>query len=219
MIPGSTVRAKTHSQTGTETLMTTLNRPSSPRGGRPTRAGFTLIEVLVVLVLIGVLTAVAAPGLDRFDFQIKAASQELVTRIAAAKHMSVLKQHDVVLGFDAANRRIRIHSDRDSDGTVDSNEDVRFYELPDDVGFGRGSAPSFGGYSNALNLSQTKGGLPTLTFHRNGSASEETAFYFTSLRAARNNGFPEDARAVEVGRATGTISCRSYATSSWRQGC
>lgn len=200
--------------------MTPSNRPQTPRGThRIGRAGFTIVEVLIVLVLIGVITAVAAPNIQQADFQLKAASQELVTQLSAAKHMSVLKQHDVVLGFDAANRRIRVHSDRDSDGTVDSGEDVRFYELPDAVGFGRGAAPAIGAYNGPLNLNQTTGGLPSLTFHRNGSASQETLFYFTSLRAARNDGFPEDARAVEVVRATGTISCRSYALSSWRQGC
>ena len=188
------------------------NRPDA-------RGGFSLIELMIVLVLVGVLAGLAAPNIDRAQFQLKTASRELVTRMASAKHMAVLKGHDVILAFDQTNRRVRIHSDVDNDRQLDTGEDVRLYELPEDVSFGKGSAPSIGGFTNALNLSQSQGGLPTMTFHRNGSTSQQVRFYITSRRAAINGGFPEDARSVGVARSTGTITCQSYASSSWRDGC
>lgn len=205
---------------GTETMMTPPLPPGTDtRRGQSHRAGFTMIEVIVVMVLLAVLAAVAAPRIDRVDLQLKTAARELVTQLSAAKHMAVLKQHDVVLGFDVSGRRIRVHSDRNSDRSMDGGEDVRFYELPDAVGFGKGGAPSIGAFTGTINLSQLQSGMPSLTFHRNGAASQETLFYFTSLRAARSGGFAEHARAVGVARATGTIGCRSYATSTWRRGC
>lgn len=202
-----------------ERAMTTKAFTNAATTASSSRAGFTLVEIMIVLLLIGLLAGIAAPNIDRAQFQLKAASRELVTRMAAAKHMAVLKGHDVVLAFDQTNRRIRIHSDLDNDRQLDANEDVRMFELPEDVAFGKGSAPAIGAFTGPLNLSQSQTGLPTMTFHRNGSTSQQVRFYLTSRRAAINGGFPEDARSVAVARSTGTISCQSYASSSWRDGC
>lgn len=178
-----------------------------------------MVEVVIVLVLVGLVAGIAAPHITPTRFQLKAASRELTTRLASAKHMAVLKGHDVILAFDQTNRRIRIHADVDNDRQLDADEDVRLYELPQDVAFGKGSAPSVGGFTQALNLSQSQGGLPSLSFHRNGSTSQEVRFYITSRRAAIHGGFAEDARSIVVARSTGTTSCQSYASSSWRDGC
>lgn len=199
--------------------MTTKVFTATERNGLSSRSGFTIVEVVIVLVLVGVIAGIAAPHIKPTRFQLKAASRELVTRMASAKHMAVLKGHDVILAFDQTNRRVRIHSDVDNDRQMDANEDVRMYELPHDVAFGKGGAPAVGGFTQALNLNQSQGGLPTLSFHRNGATSQEVRFYITSRRAAIHGGFPEDARAIVVARSTGTISCQSYASASWRDGC
>ncbi len=178
------------------------------------------MELTIVVVLVGIMTTIAIPRIDRTEFQMRSAIQQVQTTLIAAKHMAVLKQHDVVIVFDTANTRMRIHSDKNSNGTVDSGEDIRLFGLPEDIAFGKGSAPAWGSASSSLNFTQIRGGLPSLTFHRNGAASEETRFYLTTYRAAKSNGFPEDARAVDIQRATGRIECRTYSDSDgWRAGC
>lgn len=184
------------------------------------RGGFSIVELTVIVILVGLMASIAVPRIDRTEFQIRSAIQQVQTTLIAAKHMAVLKQHDVVLAFDTAQARIRVHSDANSNGAVDSGEDVRVFDLPEDIAFGKGSAPAWGTATAAVNFTQAQAGLPSLTFHRNGAASEETRFYVTTYRAALNGGFPEDARAVDIQRATGRVDCRSYdTTDGWREAC
>lgn len=63
-----------------------------------------------------------------------------------------------------------------------------------------------------------QGGLPALTFHRDGSASEEGGFYITSRRAQVVGGYPQDTRAVEVERATGRPSWYRAGINEWHRG-
>ena len=54
------------------------SRPEAAAGGRPgaqLQAGFTLLEVLVVLVLVGLLTALAVPNLQRMSQSVEAATR------------------------------------------------------------------------------------------------------------------------------------------------
>ena len=185
------------------------------------RSGFTIVELVVIMILIGLMASIAAPSFNRWSFEIESEAAQALTTIMGARHMAVLKQHDVVLAFDTANQRVRIHTDVNSNGTVDSGEDTRLFELSESMGFGRGGAPAWGDYTRTLNMTQKQDGFPSITFHRNGSASEETRFYLTTQRAVQNGGFPEDARAFDVQRATGRIECRSYSPTDgeWSMAC
>jgi len=60
--------------------------------------------------------------------------------------------------------------------------------------------------------------LPALTFRRNGSASEESIIYLTSIKSI-NEATGEDTRAIEVERATGRTHCFSYQSGSWVSTC
>jgi hypothetical protein len=60
--------------------------------------------------------------------------------------------------------------------------------------------------------------LPALTFHRDGSASEAGAIYFTTQRAAAGPGHEGDTRAIETDRATARVSWYRASPPTWQRG-
>lgn len=183
------------------------------------RGGFTLVEIIVVLGLLSILLGVAIPRIDVTSYRLDAGIREVTTTVRGAQGSAVLRGHDVVVAFDEADRTIRIHSDIDSDGDVDDAEGIRFHALPEGLVFGRASAPARPISADAISFDEEQSGLPAVTFHRNGSATEEGIVYVTSERAAQSSSFAEDARAIEVARSTGRIRCVSYDSGSWQEGC
>jgi prepilin-type N-terminal cleavage/methylation domain-containing protein len=183
--------------------------------------GFTLVELIMVMVLMGILIGIVAPLMRPEKFQMDGAVVEVASTLTAQQRNAVLRQHDIVLAVDSAKNEIRVHYDLDNDGTVDSGEPFHVVQLDRGVTFGRGGTPARPMGSNTTSLTSTQDGLPALTFHRNGSASEEAVVYLTSARAGVGSpaGYPDDGRAIEIERATGRVRCYSYATGTWIQTC
>lgn len=182
-------------------------------------AGFTLVELVMVLLLVGIMANIVIPILRPEGFRMNSALVEVGTTMTAQQRNAVLRQHDVVLALDTAQRRIRMHEDLDNDGEMETGESWSVFELGDGVVFGRGGTPARPFSGQAISMTQQQDGFPSLTFHRNGSASEQAIIYITSLRAARASAFPEDGRAIEVDRATGRVRCYSYGSAGWQERC
>lgn len=175
-----------------------------------------MAEILVVLSIIGIATAIAAPRLDSSGRQASGAAHMAGLALVAAQRAAVTRQHDVVVAVDAPNRALRIHHDADNDGLVDGAERVRVERLGEGAVFGRGAAPAWVIGGSDVTFAGRQGGLPAVTFHRSGSASEEGGFYVTSARA-RAEGLAKHAHAVMVDRATGRPSWASYAGGQWKR--
>lgn len=182
------------------------------------RPGFSLLEMVVVLFVVSLLAYVAVPNIEVVRFKMDGAGRGAVAALVSAQRLAVKRQHEVVVTFDTANARLRIHQDRDNDGVVDEGEPVRTVAFDDGVRFGFGGAPAMGADRAVVTFSELQDGLPALRFIRNGSASEEGAFYLTSLRSGRRHEFAKDTRAVRVDRATGRLTWYLYGAGSWREG-
>jgi prepilin-type N-terminal cleavage/methylation domain-containing protein len=196
-----------------------LTRSPSRSFGEVPRAGFTLLELIVILALVGIIVTIAVPRIDVARFQLDAAVQEVLSKVAVSRGQALLRQHDIVLTFDEPGDRFYVLYDADNSGSTTSGELRAMVQLPDRVKFGRGGAPAISGMTDAVPFTKVSESLPALRFHRNGSASEEGIVYLTSGRAAGSTGFPQDTRALKVERATGSVRCLSYRTLAWVEGC
>jgi prepilin-type N-terminal cleavage/methylation domain-containing protein len=181
------------------------------------RAGFSLVELLFVLALIGLLISIVAPMFNPGRWRSDSAVQELMVGLNAAQRLAVLRQHDVIITFQVDQNRLQLHRDADNDGTIDAGEDTRVIALPETVGFQRGPAPPIYGVSADVSFGETDG-QPRLVFHRNGSASESGTAYLRPVEGYMSTD-AESSRAVTVERATGQVRCYTYRTGSWEVSC
>jgi Tfp pilus assembly protein FimT len=185
------------------------------------RVGVTLVEMMVVIGLMGLMAAIVAPRIDFEHYQIEGGMQAASTTLMAAQREAVAKQHNVAVMFDTANSSLRILYDLDNDNTVDASERIRVIQLDTHVRFGRASAPALPAPldANAINFTRIISGLPSVVFHRNGSASQAGGFYLTSVRAAAGVArHQRDTRALELYRATGRPEWWRYNGTTWTRG-
>ena len=184
------------------------------------RAGLTLIEMLVVIGLIGLMTAIIAPRIDFEHYQIDGGMQAVSTTLMAAQRAAVAKQHNVAVMFDQTNSSLRILYDENNNNAIDASERIRVLQLDSHVRFGRAGAPALpqiGG--SPVTFTRMISGLPSVIFHRNGSASQAGGLYLTSVRAAAGlASHQRDTRALELYRATGRPEWWRYNGTAWTRG-
>ena len=85
------------------------------------RLGVTLIELLIVLVILGLIVAFAAPKIDVMKFRIESSMQGVGLTLLAVERQAITQQHDIIVMFDATNQAMRIHEDKNDNGTVDES--------------------------------------------------------------------------------------------------
>lgn len=180
------------------------------------RCGFSLPELLVVLLVVSLLSVLIVPNLEIVRYRMDGAARGAVAALVAAQRSAVMRQHDVIVAFDTADRRLRIHRDNDNDGRIDDGERTRRVTFDEGVVFGLGGAPPLFG-SGSVGFTETQDGMPVVRFIRNGSTSEEGHIYLTSTRSAGTSLHAKDARAVKVDRATGRITWYNYDGDEWKK--
>jgi prepilin-type N-terminal cleavage/methylation domain-containing protein len=189
-----------------------------PAGMRGDERGVTLVELLTVITIIGIITAIALPRIDLTRMRVDAAMQSLGTTMLASQRLAVSRGHDIVVMFDAANSSIRIHEDVDGDATINGTERVRAVSLGDQVIYGTGGAAAHPVGAGPITFAGTREGLSAVVFHRSGSASEFGGVYLTSRRAELSAGHAKDTRVLEIERSTGRTSWFRYTDSGWLRG-
>lgn len=104
--------------------------------------GFTLIEVLIVVAIIGVLIAISAPGMVSTisRYKIRGVARELVIDFKKAKIEAVKYNRDVLLEFTLetvgnpnAGGSYQICVDNNNNGSCDGGEVYKVVNMPKEV--------------------------------------------------------------------------------------
>jgi len=190
-------------------MMCRRDRMLSRRAATDTR-GFSLIQMLIILVMLGILALLAFPKLDFMRYRVNADARSVTMTLAYAQRLAVSLQHNVQVTIDPANRQIRTLEDKNDDGTYSSDERIRGFSLSDGVVFDRNGAPDLPAPA-ATNV------LEAVTFWRDGSANTAGVIFLNTTRgvAKRTN---EDARGLDIVRSTGRATWYTYTGGSWRRG-
>jgi prepilin-type N-terminal cleavage/methylation domain-containing protein len=184
------------------------------------RAAVTLVELLIVVTLIGIGSAIAFWKLDIAHFQVMGDMQAVGSALIAAQREAVAHQCNVIVTFDTTAHVVHLITDSNNNGAQDPGEHETAYALGDRVRFSSGNTP-FGDIGpNPISFTQTTNGLPSVTFFRNGAASQAGGFYITSVREAETNDpmFESETHMVEVTRATGRADWWHYTGTQWVRG-
>ena len=114
-------------------------------GGMPASAGFTLIELMVVLTIVAILTVIGLPSLTDFvaEQRVRTVASDLVSEIVFARVKAVELSRRVIMeqlpgGWD---KGWRIYADQNNNASYDAGTDT---DLKIFNGFGGGAASATG---------------------------------------------------------------------------
>ncbi len=109
--------------------------------------GFTLVELLIVIAVMGILSAVAVPGYQTFlaKKRLNGAAREVMSDLMEAR-MQAINQNNRFRVFFLDNRRYLILDDDDNNNAISSGETTRLKNIQtnfSDVTLSRTADPIF----------------------------------------------------------------------------
>lgn len=176
------------------------------------RKGFTLVELVIVLALMGIIFGIAGTRLDLGKYRTNSGVTVLMTTLQGAQRLAVQRQYNVIVSFDPATARVRSIEDADSDGRVSAGDHVVWKSLGDQVRFAVPPAGLNGAVAEPVvgdNIRKLDG-YPTIMMRRDGSTSSGAEIYIRTTRQEL-----KDFRALALTQSTGRIDIFRYADPGW----
>lgn len=190
--------------------------------------GFTLVELMVSIVIVGIITSVAAPTFRGY-MQIQkltTGARDLVTTLRFARLKAVSEGNQWVVMFQVANNQYIVFSDDGGGGGLATSPDfvednranlrpdpgervMPVRELPGNVQFGFVTAD---GLPNGITTSSAisfGGSPPLIVFYPNGSA-RETGVIMLHLSDKILEQDPTGSRAIVIYKPTGSTRTLKY---------
>lgn len=189
------------------------------RAGRCDERGYSLIEILIVLVLIGLVSSMAVPVSSLFLRESKADSASVFasTALDSARDQAVAQRRNIVLTFIMPNQLRLDRQDINAAGVVTGTTALATYTLeagqefllfPGQVdtpdGFGAGSATAFSGTAPYM-------------FTSDGSLVDSAGDIVNGTIFMANPDQPETARAVTVFGVTGLTRSWKWRGQKWME--
>ena len=177
------------------------------------RRGFSMIEMLTTLIIMGIVAMMAIPKLDLSHMKSDAALRQVMTFFVQAQRTALTKQYNVIVSIDVAGNRLRFIEDRNNSSLYDAGD--RMYWMALEPGTQFAATPvNLDGMGGTVTFVRPKtvDGYPSVIFRRNGAASSDGVLFFTAKATD-----PGSLRGVEITQSTGRADPFKYTGSSWRR--
>lgn len=176
--------------------------------------GFTIIELLLVISVIGIMAGFAIPRIDLTRFRVDAAARLVRTLLMAANRNAITRQSNVIVSFDSTYNRLRIVQDYNNNDTLNTADWTQFRALGEGGLFRSPTMLGLNGVSVTTPWEgaavRTVSSMPSVVFRRDGSASADFVIYLT----IRTN-VPTDYRAISVVANTGKTDMFRWSGAAW----
>ena len=102
--------------------------------------GFSVMELMVVLIIVGIVLAVAIPSIDSYSKSLgqKMATNQVIEDLRSARQRAVTQHTPMIVAFGNGTAttditQYMIHTDTNGDGIVSSGEPLTTRKMPKDA--------------------------------------------------------------------------------------